>query len=59
MQKIFKNGHIQNSCLTLDHELNIMPYIEAFLRHHIQELQTLKKWSGFLAHPVYVPWLKY
>ena len=47
MQRILKYGGIQNNTLTPDHgyaadeELNILIW-NAFLRHHLQELQTFK-----------------
>jgi len=46
MQRIFKHGNIQNTSLTPGKKVNIL-ILNAFLRHHIQELYTFKKWPGF------------
>ena len=51
VQRIFKYGDILNNYLTPDKELNILIYWTTFLRHHIQELYTIKN-GPFLAHPV-------
>ena len=51
-QRIFKYGDVQNINLTSDKELYIFDILNAYLRHHIQELYTIKNGPVLLAHPV-------